>query len=593
MAEIASAYVTLLPSTRGFGGKLESQVSGETRKAGAGVGAVFGKAFAIAGAAVAGAKVVDFLKGSIEQASNLAETQTKVNQIFGKDGVAAVNQFASRGAKALGQTKLEVLDAASSFGIFGKAAGLTGKDLAEFSTGFSTLSTDLASFFNTDPSQAAEAIGAALRGESEPIRQYGVLLNDATLRARAFRLGLVKTTKQALTPQQKVLAAQAEIYAQTTDAQGDFQRTSKGLANQQRILRAQFKDLQGTIGQAFLPTATKVVTFLNNLGPAFEKVRPFLQPVADSLRSFGDGGGKAGERLQQFQATLSTVFASVKSIFSSTVSIVTSLWNTFGATLTAAANRALESILNIVRGGFKVLAGVFKVVAALLKGDWSGVWEGLKQIAAGALLLLKGIIQGGLNTIKTVFGLAGDALGALMKAAWEGIKNAARAGIDGMVDLIRGMPDRIKAAVGDLSRVLYDAGKAVLQGLIDGIEDKFEDLKGLLGDITSKIPDLKGPPRRDQVLLRPNGRLLMDGLISGISDGVPKLESRLGNVTAGIPRVSLAGVSAPAAAEVASGTGASGGAQFHVDRVVAQDVNDFLRQMQQRSRLAAADGLGR
>lgn len=593
MAEVGSAYVTLLPSARGFGRKLESQVGGESRKAGLGIGAVFGKAFAVAGAGIASAKVVDFLRGSITAASDLAETQTKVNQIFGKDGVKAVRAFASRGAKALGQTRQEVLDAASTFGIFGKAAGLSGKDLAKFSTSFAGLSTDLASFFNTDPSQATEAIGAALRGESEPIRQFGVLLDDATLRARAFKLGLIKTTKQALTPQQKVLAAQAEIYAQTKDAQGDFARTSGGLANQQRILSAQFKDLQATIGKAFLPVATKVVKFLNNLGPAFDSVRPFLQPLLNTFTSFGQGSGKASARIEQFKATLVSVFGSLKSIFTSTVSIITSLWNTFGESLTAALSRNLQSILNVLRGSFRIVEGIFKLVAALLKGDWSGVWEGLKLIASGALLALKGIIQGGLNTVKTIFSLAMDALGALAKAAWEGIKNGTRSGLTGLIELIRGLPDKMLSAIGDLSQVLFDAGKALIGGLIDGIEDKFNDLKKTLGNITSKIPDLKGPASRDRVLLRPNGRLVMDGFITGIGDRVPNLESKLGGLTASIPRVGLSGVPTANERTDLPASGGRSGPLVNIENLSSPNWNEFMRETQMRARQSGSDGLQR
>ena len=75
-----------------------------------------------------------------------------------------------------------------------------------------------------------------MRGEAEPLRQYGVLLDDASLRQAALELGIISTTKNALTPQQKVLAAQALIYQQTGTAQGDFARTSDGLANKTRIL---------------------------------------------------------------------------------------------------------------------------------------------------------------------------------------------------------------------------------------------------------------------------------------------------------------------------------------------------------------------
>lgn len=293
MAEVASAYVSLLPSFRGGAAAISKELGGPLDKAGDEGGKRFGSGmstgiagmartiFAPLAAAAAGVSLVGFFKDAISGASDLQESTTKIEAIFG-DAAGAVQSFAGQGARALGQTKLEVLNASATFGTFGKAAGLAGSDLSTFSTGFASLSTDLASFYNTSPEQAVEAIGAALRGEAEPIRQYGVLLDDATLRQEALSLGLIKTTKDALTPQQRVLAAQAAIYKQTADAQGDFTRTSGGLANQQRILSAQFSDLRAGIGEKLLPVVTAVVSFLNaNLVPTFDKVGGAVRAVFD------------------------------------------------------------------------------------------------------------------------------------------------------------------------------------------------------------------------------------------------------------------------------------------------------------------------
>jgi len=311
--EIASAFVSILPSAKGFGSKLKSQVGGETNSVAKSLGGSFGKVFGLAAGAFAGVKVTGFLKDAVNQASDLNESSTKIEAIFGKAS-ASVQDFAKQGAKALGQTELAVLDASATFGTFGKAAGLGGKDLAKFSTGFASLSTDLASFYNTSPEQAVEAVGAALRGEAEPIRQYGVLLDDATLRQEALRLGLVKTTKQALTPQQKVLAAQAAIYKQTKDAQGDFQRTSGGLANQQRILAAQWSNMKTRLGSVLLPVVLRVVTALNGaLGPAvefmgraFSQAQTFLAPFIAQVQGFF--GGSGGTAVQSFGASVVATF---------------------------------------------------------------------------------------------------------------------------------------------------------------------------------------------------------------------------------------------------------------------------------------------
>ena len=241
----------------------------------------FSKKAALAFAAVAAAAAGMAIKigvDAVKAASDLSETVSKVNVLFGETA-KDIEDFADGAASALGQTKKQALDAAATFATFGKAAGLSGKDLSGFSTDFVKLASDLASFNNTSPEQAINAIGSALRGEAEPLRAYGVLLDDASLRQAALKLGIISTTKDALTPQQKVLAAQALIYEQTSAAQGDFERTSDGLANKTRILTAQLENAKTTIGAALLPVVLQLATLFS------EKVIPIVERVADAFGS--------------------------------------------------------------------------------------------------------------------------------------------------------------------------------------------------------------------------------------------------------------------------------------------------------------------
>lgn len=256
------------------------QLDGTTQKA-----SFAFKKLLIPGAIAATGAIVAFTKGvipAVNAASDLEESMSKNNVIFG-DAASAVSSFADEAARALGQSKTQALAAASTFGTFGKAAGLAGQELATFSTDFVTLASDLASFNNTTPDDAINAIGAALRGESEPLRRYGVLLNDATLKAAAMELGIYDGTG-ALTAQQKVLAAQKVIYEQTTDAQGDFARTSDGLANQQRILAAQVENLQAKLGELLLPVFKRVVQYIN------DNVLPALNLMIDGFKDDGLSG---------------------------------------------------------------------------------------------------------------------------------------------------------------------------------------------------------------------------------------------------------------------------------------------------------------
>jgi len=281
----------------------------------------------------------------ISKASDLSETINKIDVVFG-DAADGVKDFTETSATALGQSQQEALNAAATFGVFGKSAGLSGDDLTKFSTEFVTLASDMASFSNTTPEEAITALGAALRGENEPIRRYGVLLDDASLRQKALELGIISTTKNALTPAQKVLAAQALIIEQTTDAQGDFARTSGGLANQQRILAAQTANLKASIGSALLPVVQQITQAMTAFlaSPVVQQGLVLLQEgitkiagVISNLFSILTSGG---DPLANLQEALNLVFgpeatekimAFVKPFAENlplAIAALTNLWNT-------------------------------------------------------------------------------------------------------------------------------------------------------------------------------------------------------------------------------------------------------------------------
>lgn len=264
--------VSASKALKGVGGQAETTGKGLSKVGKAAL--VFGGGLAVA---------TPLIKNSVAAASDLNESTSKMGVIFG-DAKADIVAFGKDSAGALGMSKQAAYDAASTFGVMGKAAGLTGRDLAAFSTKMVGLSSDLASFYNSSPEEAIDAIGAAMRGESEPIRRFGVLLDDTTLRSRAMKMGLIATTKEALTPQNKALAAQAEILAQTTDAQGDFARTGDGLANSQRTLSGAVQDLEASMGETLLPTMTKVVGGLADIAQAAESIP---KPVRDTVVSVG------------------------------------------------------------------------------------------------------------------------------------------------------------------------------------------------------------------------------------------------------------------------------------------------------------------
>lgn len=240
--------------------------------------------FGAAGLAAAGVIGSQLFKAG-QSASNLSETMNKSQVVFSK-GAKEIEAFGKQAADSLGLSQEAAVNAATTFAIFGKSAGLAGGDLTTFSKDLVTLSADFASFFNTSPEDSILAIGAALRGESEPIRRYGILLNDAVLKQEAQTLGIFDGVG-ALNAQQKVLAAQAAILKQSSDAQGDFARTSDGLANTQRRLAANLENTKAAIGEAVLPVLNSLTTGLNAGVNGFNSLNGATGNAAGKLATYG------------------------------------------------------------------------------------------------------------------------------------------------------------------------------------------------------------------------------------------------------------------------------------------------------------------
>lgn len=532
MANVGYATLQIIPSARGFGAALNGQVAPGMTASGATSGKKFGAGMlgafkSIAGplAAVAGtAAIGSFFKNAITGASDLQETLSKTKVIFG-DATDGVVKFAEDSKRNILLTKQEALDASATFGVFGKSAGLTGKALGGFSTDLTALAGDLSSFYNTGTDEAITALGAALRGESEPIRKYGVLLDDASMRQEALRLGLIKNVKTALTPANKVLAAQSLILQKTTDAQGDAARTADGFANQTKILKKNFVDIRNEIGSAVLPAVTTLTTLLaSGLKPAFETIKTAAKPVIDFFKSFGDESGKTSAKVQVFKDALKSIGASITPLiqivgnfgrqiiaivgpaFKDIANIITTqLAPAFAAVLPIirpvaeffikiignAVIGALKGTINFIKGALTVITGIFNVFSGLFKGDWKKLWNGVKQIFGGFVQAVTGVFQFFWNIgILGIFRKAGVALIGAAKGAVGGLKNAFVAGLESLLTFMKGIPGRMLNIYLKLPKLFFDLGKNIMSGLINGIKSMGGTLINIIKtSITDKLPD--------------------------------------------------------------------------------------------------------
>ena len=435
----------------------------------------------------------NFMVGAIQNAVDLNEAINRSNVIFG-DASQAIQSWASTAATAFGQSSSQAISAATQFALFGRQAGLSGNDLINFSQTLTALAADMASFANTTPQDAITALGAALRGESEPIRRYGVLLDDATLRNRAMADGIRDTTTGALTPGQRVLAAYSEILQQTSTQQGDFARTNGELANQTRILQAEVTNLSSELGQVLTPAAQTFVGIARDLLPVVQDLVDEYQQFAQATNEAGLGlndtnaaAGPATGMLDLLRVTVSSVVGPITDLVTGTSNYrdaaeasaqaardaangIHQVGNT--STLTAAELAALETstqqTATSMSTAFQGVGGIFSDINANIASGNTSL-EQFNLTASGASAPLQGNLTlfgqqvaeiGNINTVLgTTEGMLGNqnlTLGTINNGyeMWRAVTTDINAVEERKAEILQAQNDRVAATLANLQRTL-------------------------------------------------------------------------------------------------------------------------------------------
>jgi len=218
-----------------------------------------------AGAALAAAfsikKLVDFSKKCIELGSDLAEVQNVVDVTFPKM-TEQVDKFAKSAAASFGLSETMAKRYTGTFGAMAKAFGFTEKQAYDMGTTLTGLAGDVASFYNISQEEAYTKLKSVFTGETESLKDLGVVMTQTALDSYALANGWGKTTS-AMSEAEKAALRYSFVQKQLSAAQGDFARTSDSWANQVRILKLQIDSVMATIGQGLINLLTPVIKIIN------------------------------------------------------------------------------------------------------------------------------------------------------------------------------------------------------------------------------------------------------------------------------------------------------------------------------------------
>jgi hypothetical protein len=277
-------------------GKIAIAMAVDTKRLGSGLKGAAGQLTAFQGrieqtggalkALLAGAaayKAAEGIRSMVMTASDLNENMSKTQAIFGagaKTVVAAADQMAA----AFGTSKNEFLDASGKMGGLFKGAGFSADEAAKLSVQFTKLSADASSFFNLRFDEAFTKIRSGLSGESEPLKDLGILMNEDMVKAQALAMGLAKGG-QELSNQAKVQARAAIIMRGLADANGDLARTADGVANATRGLAGRIENLAGMVGTVLQPA---VQSALAQMSTSILALSLYWEDNANAVAAWGE-----------------------------------------------------------------------------------------------------------------------------------------------------------------------------------------------------------------------------------------------------------------------------------------------------------------
>jgi len=316
---------------------------------------------------------------SFKAASDAAEATNKMEVVFG-EAAGGVRAFGDTAAESLGISRSAAYEAAGTFGNLLTAQGLNQEAAAGMSTEVLQLAADLGSFNNLGTDEVLEKLRAGLVGETEPLRTLGINLSDAAVKAQAMKMGLAES-KDELTEADKVQARYALITQQSAAAQGDFARTSDGVANSTKIASAKFEEMQAVIGEKLLPIGLKLIDGITKIMDIFGALSPELQT---GIIAFAGLLAVAGP------------LVSAIGLVSSAIGVLTPLLPVMGAAIAAigwpitliigaitllalAWSQNWGDIQGKTRAVLDLLGGWFEGFKRLVTGIWDGIVGGIKE----------------------------------------------------------------------------------------------------------------------------------------------------------------------------------------------------------------------
>lgn len=380
--------------------------------------------------------VTAFAKSCIDLGSDLQEVQNVVDVTFGSLN-RKVDAFAKNSIKQFGLSELAAKKYMGTYGAMAKSFGIAEEAGYQMSASITGLTGDVASFYNMTTDEAYTKLKSIFTGETESLKELGVVMTQTALDQYALNNGFGKTTAK-MTEQEKVMLRYRFVMSSLSDASGDFARTSGSWANQVRILKLQFESLKATIGQGLINAFTPIIQIINTIlakmqtlaayfkafsvalfgdaGDAASSASSSMSSAAESSGDIADNMGSAAKSAKDMKNSLAA-FDEINNITTgsdsgsgggSGASVVTPDFGNFNWDDTALEEKLKDKLESLYDFGEYIGDALTKSMDRI---DWENVYSGARNFGSGLADFLNGLIS------PELFGATGRTIAGALNTA--------------------------------------------------------------------------------------------------------------------------------------------------------------------------------
>lgn len=307
--------------------------------------------------------------------------------------------------------------------------------------------------------------------------------------------------------------------------------------------------------------STQIDAIVNFTQESFDNTKAFITDIWDSIKTF------LSDTLNNIKTTFSDIWDGIKTVVTDAMDAVESFisttldnikvtWTFIWNSVKSFVSDIWDNIKTVVTDAFNSVKSFISTTLDNIKTTWTFIWNAIKSKASeiwnnikkavsdainnvrstisDIMDSIRGTISRIWNNIKTVFRDALDNVKTTVKSGFDKMVTSVRTGITDAVDYVKGLPGKIKSGLGDLGDLLRGAGRAIMDGLLGGIKEMWENVKDFVGGVADWIRNNKGPISYDRRLLIPAGKAIMEGLGNGLEAMIPKLKGTLNDITGNI-----------------------------------------------------------